>query len=119
MWLLTLLYRVQVLHRTWGQAENICASFCALYFVGGIRYVYFVGISAGGPPAVWSSWLVTIVCACITAAMLAEVCSSIPLSGSIYIWAAECAGSKYGRLVGFIVAFWVSIVTGYMQPLMQ
>jgi hypothetical protein len=40
--------------------------------------------------------------------MLAEVCSAIPLSGSIYIWAAECGGAKYGRLIGFIVAFWVS-----------
>lgn len=38
--------------------------------------------------------------------MLAEVCSAIPLSGSIYIWAAECGGAKYGRLIGFIVAFW-------------
>lgn len=99
---------MQVLHRSWGQAENICASFCALYFVGGIRYLYAVGISAGGPPALWSSWLITIVCCCITAAMLAEICSSIPLSGSIYVWAAECGGRKYGRLAGFIVAFWVS-----------
>merc|ERR1711939_992495 len=41
----------QVLHRSWGQAENICASFCALYFVGGIRYVFSVGIAAGGAPS--------------------------------------------------------------------
>lgn len=27
-------------------------------------------------------------------------------SGSIYIWAAEAAGPKYGRFFGFIVAFW-------------
>lgn len=71
--------------------------------------MYYVGLEAGGPPAIWSSWLITIVCSCITAAMLAEVCSSIPLSGSIYIWAAECGGQKYGRLAGFIVAFWVSV----------
>lgn len=109
-----------MLHRTWGQAENICASFCALYFVGGIRYVYFVGISAGGPPAVWSSWLITIVCVCITAAMLAEVCSAIPLSGSIYIWAAECAGSRWGRLAGFIVAFWSTTAwTSFLASICQ
>merc|ERR1711977_378223 len=118
----------QVLHRSWGQAENICASFCALYFVGGIRYVFSVGIAAGGAPALWSSWLVTVVCSCITAAMLAEVCSSIPLSGSIYIWAAECGGKKWGRLAGFIVAFWsttawtsflASINTGTMNYLLS
>lgn len=41
-----------------------------------------------------------------TAASLAEICSSIPLSGSIYIWAAESGGKKYGRFFGFVVAFW-------------
>jgi amino acid transporter len=42
----------------------------------------------------------------ITALVMAEVCSALPLSGSIYIWAAESAGPKYGRFVGFIVAWW-------------
>ena len=41
----------------------------------------------------------------LSAACLAEICSSIPLSGSIYIWAAEAGGKKYGRFFGFIV--WV------------
>lgn len=40
--------------------------------------------------------------------MLAEVCSSIPLSGSIYVWAAECGGRRWGRLCGFVVAFWAT-----------
>lgn len=42
----------------------------------------------------------------ITAVVLAEICSALPLSGSIYIWAAESAGPKYARFVGFIVAWW-------------
>jgi translation initiation factor 5B len=42
----------------------------------------------------------------ITAGVLAEICSALPLSGSIYIWAAESAGPKYARFVGFIVAWW-------------
>jgi len=42
----------------------------------------------------------------ITAAVLAEICSALPLSGSIYIWAAESAGPQYARLFGFIVAWW-------------
>ena len=42
----------------------------------------------------------------ITAAVLAEICSALPISGSIYIWAAESAGPKYGRFFGFIVAWW-------------
>ncbi|KAL6304155.1 amino acid transporter [Sparassis latifolia] len=43
---------------------------------------------------------------CITAAVLAEICSALPLSGSIYIWSAESAGPKYARFFGFIVAWW-------------
>ncbi|KAH9483006.1 putative amino-acid permease [Psilocybe cubensis] len=42
----------------------------------------------------------------ITAAVLAEICSALPLSGSIYIWAAESAGPKYARFFGFTVAWW-------------
>ncbi|KDR74511.1 hypothetical protein GALMADRAFT_227573 [Galerina marginata CBS 339.88] len=42
----------------------------------------------------------------ISAAVLAEICSALPLSGSIYIWAAESAGPKYARFFGFIVAWW-------------
>lgn len=44
----------------------------------------------------------------ITAAVLAEICSALPLSGSIYIWAAEAAGPKYGRIVAFVVSFWTA-----------
>jgi len=61
---------------------------------------------AGGPAAVWSSYLITIVFMMISAAVLAEICSALPLSGSIYIWAAESAGPKYARFFGFIVAWW-------------
>ena len=53
-----------------------------------------------------SSFLITVVCMTITAFVLAEICSALPLSGSIYIWAAESAGPKYGRFFGFIVAWW-------------
>lgn len=57
----------------------------------------------------------------ITAAVLAETCSALPAAGSIYLsvpppylntdkisWAAESGGAKYGRLFGFIVAWWSS-----------
>ncbi|KAH9909440.1 amino acid transporter [Fomitopsis serialis] len=42
----------------------------------------------------------------ITAAVMAEICSALPLSGSIYVWSAESAGPKYGRFFGFVVAWW-------------
>jgi translation initiation factor 5B len=53
-----------------------------------------------------SSYLITMVFMFITAFVLAEICSALPLSGSIYIWAAESAGPKYARFFGFLVAWW-------------
>jgi amino acid transporter len=41
-----------------------------------------------------------------TAAVLAEICSALPAAGSIYFWAAEAGGPRYGRLFGFVVAWW-------------
>ncbi|KAJ7921380.1 gamma-aminobutyric acid transporter, partial [Mycena leptocephala] len=94
------------LHRSWNLIESFAASFSALNFIGGVRSAFFLGLLAGGPAAIWSSYIITIVFMLITAAVLAEICSALPLSGSIYIWAAESAGPKYARFFGFIVAWW-------------
>ncbi|KAF7319913.1 Gamma-aminobutyric acid transporter [Mycena kentingensis (nom. inval.)] len=96
----------QQLHRSWNLIESFAASFCALNFIGGVRSAFFLGLLAGGPAALWSSYIITIVFMLMTAAVLAEICSALPLSGSIYIWAAESAGPKYARFFGFIVAWW-------------
>ncbi|OLL22453.1 Thiamine transporter thi9 [Neolecta irregularis DAH-3] len=42
----------------------------------------------------------------ITAAVLAEICSALPVAGSTYFWAASVGGLKYGRLFGFLAAWW-------------
>lgn len=53
-----------------------------------------------------SSYVITCIFVFITAAVLAEICSALPAAGSIYFWAAESGGRKYGRLFGFVVAWW-------------
>lgn len=70
------------------------------------RSVFFLGLLAGGPRAMWSTFLISMGGMWVTAAVLAEICSTLPLSGSIYIWAAESAGPKYGRFFGFLAAWW-------------
>ncbi|KAK0117353.1 hypothetical protein ONS96_013184 [Cadophora gregata f. sp. sojae] len=95
-----------VLHRTYGLLENFSTTFAALYFVGGVRVTFSTGIAAGGNLAYWTSYVITCVFTFITAAVIAEICSSLPSAGSIYLWAAEAGGPKYGRLLGFIVAWW-------------
>ncbi|KAJ7490559.1 gamma-aminobutyric acid transporter [Mycena latifolia] len=106
---LQLPFKLQQLHRSWNLIESFAASFCALNFIGGVRSTIFLGLLAGGPAAIWSvasSYLITIVFMLIAAAVLAEICSALPLSGFIHIWVAESAGPKYARFFGFVVAWW-------------
>ncbi|KAG8410371.1 hypothetical protein J3459_017183 [Metarhizium acridum] len=95
-----------VLHRTLNLFHNFSTTFAALYFIGGVRVTFATGIAAGGNLAYWTSFIVTCVFTFITAAVIAEICSSLPLAGSIYLWAAEAGGPRFGRLFGFIVAWW-------------
>lgn len=94
------------MHRQWKLFESFASSFAALYFIGGIRVTFTIGVGAGGPLAYWTSYIVTCFFVFITAAVLAEVCSALPAAGSIYFWAAAAGGKKYGRLFGCIVAWW-------------
>ncbi|CAE6488713.1 unnamed protein product [Rhizoctonia solani] len=73
-----------------------------------VRAVFFLGMLAGGPVAMWPSFLIVSILMCTTAAVLREICSALPISGSIYVWAALAAGPRYGRFVGCIVAWWIT-----------
>ncbi|KAK2763135.1 hypothetical protein FQN54_009771 [Arachnomyces sp. PD_36] len=83
---------------------DICTA--ALYFIGGVRVTFSTGIAAGGNLAYWTNYIITAVFTLITASVIAEVCSASPSAGSIYLWAAEAGGPRFGRLFGFVVAWW-------------
>ncbi|KAB5587807.1 Amino acid permease [Ceratobasidium theobromae] len=72
------------------------------------RALLFLGIAAGGPFALWTSSLISCIFFIIIAAVLCEICSALPTSGSLYVWAAEAAGPKHGRFIAFISAWWVT-----------
>ncbi|EEB09467.1 thiamine transporter Thi9 [Schizosaccharomyces japonicus yFS275] len=95
-----------ILHRSFALFESFAATFAALDVVGGVRLTMATGISFAGPASYWSSFVITAVCSIITAAVLAEVCSALPASGSIYLWAAESGGKVFGRFLSFLVAWW-------------
>lgn len=40
-----------VLARGWGAFDNFACSFSALYCIGGIRVLFYIALSAGGPAA--------------------------------------------------------------------
>lgn len=58
----------------------------ALYFIGGIRGTFYIGLGTGGPVAYWPSYLICMIFVFITAAVLAEICSALPAAGSIYLY---------------------------------
>jgi amino acid transporter len=99
-----------VLARGWGAFDNFACSFSALYFIGGIRVLFSIALSAGGPAAMWSSWISGSILSIITAAILAEACSAYPAAGSIYYWAFRSwGGQRLGRFVSFLVAAWTLV----------
>ncbi|KAJ5538680.1 hypothetical protein N7513_006624 [Penicillium frequentans] len=107
--LLKLGYRA-VLARGWGSYDNFACSFSALYPIGGIRLLFYIAISGGGPAAMWSSWISGSILSIITAACLAEACSSYPAAGSIYYWAFRSwGGGRVGRFISFLVAAWTLV----------
>lgn len=99
-----------VLARGWGSFDNFACSFSALYCIGGIRVLFSIALSAGGPAAMWSSWVSGSILSIITAATLAEACSAYPAAGSIYYWAFRSwGGGRIGRFVSFLVAAWTLV----------
>ncbi|MCJ1304257.1 hypothetical protein MMC08_007069 [Hypocenomyce scalaris] len=99
-----------VLARGWGGFDNFACSFSALYCIGGIRVLFSIALSAGGPAAMWSSWISGSILSVMTAATLAEACSAYPAAGSIYYWAFRSwGGGRAGRFVSFMVAAWTLV----------
>ena len=42
-----------VLARGWGSFDNFACSFSALYCIGGIRVLFYIALSGGGPAAMY------------------------------------------------------------------
>lgn len=97
------------LHRTYAFFENFASSFAACDCMSNIRGSFYIGLLTGGPSAYWITYIIAIPLQLISAATMAEVCSALPTAGSLYFWASAAGGKKYGRLIGFIVAWWVVV----------
>jgi amino acid transporter len=98
------------LARGWGGFDNFACTFSALNCIGGIRVLFSIALSNGGPAAMWSSWISGSIMSIITAATLAEACSAYPAAGSIYYWTFRSwGGGKAGRFASFIVASWTFV----------
>ncbi|EEB07063.1 hypothetical protein SJAG_02144 [Schizosaccharomyces japonicus yFS275] len=94
------------LHRTYNLFENFASSFAACDCMSNIRGSFYVGLMAGGPSAYWITYAISLPLNLISAAVMSETCSALPAAGSIYLWASASGGKRFGRLFGFIVAWW-------------
>lgn len=87
----------------------------ALYFVGGIRGTFSIGLGTGGPVAYWPSYLICMIFVFITAAVLAEICSALPAAGSIYLYVTHPAAMRMNLTFpqlgcrGWRSTFWPSV----------
>ncbi|KAF5322482.1 hypothetical protein D9619_001165 [Psilocybe cf. subviscida] len=113
----------QQLHRSWHLVESFAASFCALNFIGGVRSAIFLGLLAGGPAAIWSSYLITIVFMMITAAVLAETTANYIVS-QLAVWEIDFPGGVGNSNIKWRALIWaiseamliLAVAINYLPP---
>jgi amino acid transporter len=81
--------------------ENFALGFTYLSPVVGVYSVFDVGMTAGGPPMLWSYFLAAIgqFIVCLT---FCEVVSQFPISGGLYPWARRLVGKRWAWMAGWI-----------------
>jgi amino acid transporter len=89
--------------------ENFALGFTYLSPVVGVYSVFDVGMTAGGPPMLWSYFLAAIgqFIVCLT---FCEVVSQFPISGGLYPWARRLVGKRWAWMAGWIYG-WALFVT--------
>ena len=81
--------------------ENFALGFTYLSPVVGVYSVFDVGMTAGGPPMLWSYFLAALgqFIVCLT---FCEVVSQFPISGGLYPWARRLVGKRWAWMAGWI-----------------
>lgn len=71
--------------------------------------IFPYGMNTGGPIMLTIGWIVGSSFTMLIALNLAEICSTYPVSGSVYHWAGILADKKYAGLSSFICG-WFSFI---------
>jgi amino acid transporter len=89
--------------------ENFALGFTYLSPVVGVYSVFDLGMTAGGPPMLWSYFLAAAgqFIVCLT---FCEVVSQFPISGGLYPWARRLVGKRWAWMAGWIYG-WALFVT--------
>ncbi|EXJ78179.1 hypothetical protein A1O3_09340 [Capronia epimyces CBS 606.96] len=74
---------------------------------GGLSFIFVVGFSAGGLPAIFYGFIGASVCVACMTAVLAECASIFPTAGGAYHFATFLVPQKYRSGVGFVLG-WIN-----------
>ncbi len=87
--------------------ENFALGFTYLSPVVGVYSVFAMGMTAGGPPMLWSYLLIGL-CQLMVCLVFDEVASQFPISGGLYPWSRRLVGKRWAWMAGWVYAFALS-----------
>jgi amino acid transporter len=91
---------------TW---QNFALGFTYLSPVVGAYGLFNIGLSAGGPPMIWS-YLLAGAGQMLVCLIFGEVVSQYPIAGGVYPWARRLAGRRWSWMVGWVYG-WAMFAT--------
>jgi amino acid transporter len=92
-------YRPQ-LNRVLGLFANFSVAFTYLSPMVGIYSLFALGLGAGGPGYVWTTWL-PVAGMLLVALVFGELASHYPIAGALYQYSKYNVGRRYGWFVGW------------------
>jgi len=87
--------------RTMSVWQNFALGFTYLSPVCGVYAMFAFGLSAGGPPMVWS-YVIAGVGQMLVALIFGEIVSQFPITGGLYPWARRLVGMRWAWMAGWI-----------------
>lgn len=107
---------MQELRRELTSFTNFGMAFSSISIITGFASLLGDGLSSGGPAVIVWGWPFVALMTLTVALSMAEICSSYPVTGGMYLWSAILSGKT--RWAGFVswVTAWFSQIgqVGYL-----
>ena len=70
------------------------------------------GLKTGGPVVMLYGWLIVGFFTIITGSVMAEICSTYPVSGSVYYWAGALSKKEHSPFASYVTG-WANFCGGF------
>ncbi|KAJ3245136.1 hypothetical protein HDU78_009863 [Chytriomyces hyalinus] len=95
----------QELLRALNAFSNFGIAFTILSEPMSVLPLIYLGLGAGGPQGMLTTWpIISVLAACVAASM-SEIVSSYPTSGGLYYWSANLAGPKWAPYASYMTGY--------------